>query len=111
MNTSTSPITMKWIDWFNRTWLGIFTLKIVLMIILEKCFLYGSIVVYILSLFLLIVTKALLGASIVQRKTWLYLYIFGLSIFLININININKNIFYEESLSKEYTLVLEKSI
>jgi len=109
MNTSTSPITMKWIDWFNRTWLGIFTLKIVLMIILEKCFLYGSIVVYILSLFLLIVTKALLGASIVQRKTWLYLYIFGLSIFLININININKNIFYEESLSKEYTLVLEK--
>ena len=93
MNTSTSPITMKWIDWFNRTWLGLFTLKIVLMIILEKCFLYGSILVYILSLFLLIATKVLLGTSIFKRKTWFYLYIVGLSIFLININISINKRI------------------
>ena len=109
MNTSTSPITMKWIDWFNRTWLGLFTLKIVLMIILEKCFLYGSILVYILSLFLLIATKVLLGTSIFKRKTWFYLYIVGLSIFLININISINKRIYYKEFCSKEYSLVLER--
>ena len=109
MNTSTSPITMKWIDWFNRTWLGIFTLKVVLMIILEKCFLYGSILVYILSLFILIATKVLLGKSIFKRKVWFYLYIFGLSIFLINIIININKRINYKEFCSKEYSLVLER--
>lgn len=109
MNTSTSPITMKWIDWLNRTWLGIFTLKIVLMIILEKCFLSGSILVYILSLFLLIATKVLLGTSIFKRKKWFYLYIAGLSIFLININININKRIYYKEFCSKEYSLVLER--
>jgi len=109
MNTSTSPITMKWIDWFNRTWLGIFTLKVVLMIILEKCFLYGSILVYILSLFILIATKVLLGTTIFKRKVWFYLYIFGLSIFLINIIININKRINYKEFCSKEYSLVLER--
>ena len=109
MNTSTSPITMKWIDWFNRTWLGIFTLKVVLMIILEKCFLYGSILVYILSLFILIATKVLLGTTIFKRKVWFYLYIFGLSIFLIKINININKRINYKEFCSKEYSLVLER--
>ena len=109
MNSSTSPITMKWIDWFNRTWLGIFTLKVVLMIILEKCFLYGSILVYILSLFILIATKVLLGTSIFKRKVWFYLYIFGLSIFLINIIININKRINYKEFCSKEYSLVLER--
>lgn len=109
MNTSTSPISTKWIDWFNRTWLGIFTLKVVLMIILEKCFLYGSILVYILSLFILIATKVLLGTSIFKRKVWFYLYIFGLSIFLINIIININKIINYKEFCSKEYSLVLER--
>ena len=109
MNTSTSPITMKWIDWFNRTWLGIFTLKVVLMIILEKCFLYGSILVYILSLFIHIATKVLLGTTIFKRKVWFYLYIFGLSIFLINIIININKRINYKEFCSKEYSLVLER--
>lgn len=109
MNTSTSPITMKLIDWFNRTWLGIFTLQVVLMIIFEKCHPNGSILVYILSLILLIITNALLGASKVKRKKWIYLYIVGLSIFLINININTNKNIFYKEFCSKEYTLILER--
>ena len=109
MNTSTSPITIKWIDWFNRTWLGIFSLKIILMIILEKCFLYGSILVYILSLLLLIVIKVLLGTSIIKRRTWFYLYIFGLSIFLVNINININKNVYSKKFCLKDYTLVLER--
>jgi len=99
------------IDWFNRTCLGIFTLMVVLMIISEKYLPYGSVLVYILSLLLLILTRAFLGENIITKKSRFVLYIILLTIFLIQININLNKRIQLKEFCLKDYTLNLEKKL
>ena len=109
MNTSTSPINIKLIDWFNRSWLGIFTVKVVLMIVLEKFFPSGSVLAYILFLFLLLVTRAFLRNNILRNKKFLYTYIIGLSIFFIQIKINASKTIYFDEICLKEYILTLER--
>ena len=109
MNTSTSPINIKLRDWFNRSWLGIFTVKVVLMIVLEKFFPSGSVLGFILFLFLLLVTRAFLRNNILRNKKFLYTYIIGLSIFFIQIKINASKTIYFDEICLKEYILTLER--
>ena len=79
------------------------------MIVLDKFFPGGCVLAYILSLFLLIVTRVIIGNNLLQRKSFLYIYIISLSIFFIQININANKINYFNEFCLKDYILNLER--
>ena len=110
MILTTSPITNKLVDWFDRTWLGFFSLKVVLMIIAERFFHNGAILGYALFIGIFLSLCTILENSIFSKKRiYKFIYIGAISIFFIKI-VNTNRIDYNnEENVLKEYVLLLEE--